>query len=73
MLATSYPVFVQQQSGVIQEARKQVLSDARSTFCTFVRSQQQDDEAAQQLIMMFGEPCKHICLKLTDDMIPAAV
>eukprot|EP00980_Cylindrotheca_fusiformis_P012802 scaffold3148_cov95-Cylindrotheca_fusiformis.AAC.2 len=50
MLATSYPVFDQQQSGVIQEARKLVLSNARSIFCTFVRSQQQDDEAAQELM-----------------------
>eukprot|EP00980_Cylindrotheca_fusiformis_P026483 scaffold16272_cov71-Cylindrotheca_fusiformis.AAC.1 len=57
MLATSYPVFDQQQSGVIQEARKLVLSDARNIFCTFVRSQQYD-EAAQELIMIFGDPCK---------------
>eukprot|EP00980_Cylindrotheca_fusiformis_P025805 scaffold14630_cov127-Cylindrotheca_fusiformis.AAC.1 len=49
MLETSYPVFVQQQSGVIQEARKLVSSDARS---------RSNDEAAQKLIMIIGEPWK---------------
>eukprot|EP00980_Cylindrotheca_fusiformis_P015529 scaffold4413_cov91-Cylindrotheca_fusiformis.AAC.3 len=37
-----------------------------SIFCTFVRSQQQDDEAAQELIMIFGDPCKHIRTFETD-------
>eukprot|EP00980_Cylindrotheca_fusiformis_P019651 scaffold6835_cov67-Cylindrotheca_fusiformis.AAC.1 len=50
MLETSYPVFVQQQSGVIHEARKLVSSDARS--------RRSDDEAAQKLIMIIGEPWK---------------
>eukprot|EP00980_Cylindrotheca_fusiformis_P021967 scaffold8820_cov81-Cylindrotheca_fusiformis.AAC.1 len=49
-------------------------SHSRSKETSFERCKKQQDDEAAQLIMMFGEPYKHICLKLTaDDMIPAAL
>eukprot|EP00980_Cylindrotheca_fusiformis_P020551 scaffold7633_cov68-Cylindrotheca_fusiformis.AAC.2 len=52
MLATSYPQCL--FSNKAESFKKQ----GNNIFCTFVRSQQQDDEAAQEFIMMFREPCK---------------